>query len=877
MSGADAGADAANSSGMHVNAVGDRRARGEAGMSVLKWRLQQLNGKTRDRDRAAKADCDDIELITDEANNVAATAAASAAASATAERHSSRKDSASSNSSANGTGSNSGARSAGRRMGMRDKLGISQVQRGKEIRRVEMRRKKSRKHSDDDDKDAASLPTTPTAAADDGAAADGRTNRAAEGNQQTTRGRRDEESKQQLDGDRDTGAAGGAAGDFISALHHNHNHDGKAADAHEEGEDERRRRKDKQLQQPDGQSLRVALEAHGPGPSERTSKRSGHSSSASRPLTLSQQLQRLHRGSDAAVNARHTSHVAATSAATSRPHTPPAPSAAVGSNDQPLTAPTAQSVDEQSYSLSAPPPASLPFLPALSHSLSFFRPSSLSRRWSHFHSLCVSPTCVSLVRAVYFRTFVDHFQNNGRSMREALLVDINRHFSRLLQLIDITLTLPSTAHTEDEQALYAHLVTLMPEDIVVSSAPPHADAPVNSAVKARLLTALPLLLSSAVFSLLYSLFPLSRHLLTLSFLHRLDCSLLSLTCGFDMAASTVDRQRATFFEERPIEAFSLLPNTRIASTADQSHAAAAAGVDGRAGNLFSRGDWAQDEKERREQMERRKALTSPHSPSPSALSPDFIRSDPSLSPYQRVLLLELITPPSGGRQQLLNANSLSPLLQVGLQRNTPDSSWRMEHKLRYVTGQPRAANSGLRSSGDGGGGSNTEHRAVRASSIEEEAERWVRKMRGEGGRRSRHKGKAAVEHDDPSGSTTRAVNGAAAAALANAASSASTASQREKIVEGDPLAVLTPRTRKLVLRYSTKDDDDESPAQQQQQQQQQTKETSKAVKGPSSPRLLNAKGSAAHVDDVLTLDLNAKIVQNEHSATTTRKTARLMV
>jgi len=454
-------------------------------------------------------------------------------------------------------------------------------------------------------------------------------------------------------------------------------------------------------------------------------------------------------------------------------------------------------------------------------------------------------------------------------MREAVLVDINAHFSRLVQLVDITLTLPYNAYISDDGALYGHLLTVLPEDVIVSSATSNTRPPANEAVKARLLTALPLILSSAVFSLLYSLFPLSRHLLTLSFLHRLDCSLLSLTCGFDMADSTVGRQRAAFFEERPIETFSLpgLVSTqgaggrRMNGGRESQPAAAnqsAGSTTASGGNMFSRGDWARDEKERREQLERRKALTSPHRSSPSALSPDFIRSDPALSPYQRVLLLELLTPPSGSRQQLLNANSLSPLLKVGLQRCTPDNSWRLEHKLRYVVPAHSQAAHSQQQNGEYGGGADS--KAARPSGIEEEAERW--------------RGKTSAEHDEAA-AVARAGNSAAAAQSAAVAASSSSG-QRDKLVEGDPLAVLTPRTRKLVLRYSAKDDEDESQAQQ--------GKDGKASKGFVSPAFVssNAKGTAgAHsTDEVLALDLSAggseaaKTAHNERQPNTARKTAR---
>ena len=820
-------------------------------MSVLKWRLQQLSGKTRDRDRAAKADRDDIELITDEANNAAAAAA---------DKQSSRRDSAAT---AAATARDKRRLAAG--MGMREKLGLSQVQRGREIRRVELRRKKGRKHSDDEEKDephtAAAQPAIAAAAASDDSAA-------ADGELQTTRGRRDEESKQQLDADRDTaGGGGGGGGDFISALHHTHSHDSKA-EGHDEAEEERRKRRDKH----ESQSLRVALDAHGAGSAERAGKRSGHSSSV-RPLTLSQQLQRIQGASDGPTNGRHTSlaqPAATSSAATSRPHTPPRPPSTLVALPPTTAAPSAaQSVDELSYSLSSPPSPSLPFLPALSHSLTFFRSSSLSRRWPHFHSLCLSPPCVSLLRSLYFLTFVDNFQNDGQPMREPLLVDINTHFWRLVQLLDITLALPHSAYTASDGALYVHLLTVLPEEVIVSSATASSARPANEAVKARLLTALPLLLSSAVFSLLYSLFPLSHHLLTLSFLHRLDCCLVSLTCGFEMADSTVSRQRAAYFDERPIELFdlsSLVPSHISRSrraTAGRDGQAAAAGqsssavtVDGsgRGGSsLFSRGDWARDEKERREQLERRKALTSAHSSAPSALSADFIRSDPTLSPYQRVLLLELLAPPSGSRQQLLNANSLSPLLAVGLQRCTPDSSWRLEHKMRYVVPAHAQSPHGPQHGSEYGGGSDS--RAVRAVGIEEEAERWVRKMRGEGGRRSRHRaGKASAEHDEAGTAAGRA-SASTAAAQSSAASASSSSGPRDKLVEGDPLTVLTPRTRKLVLRYSAKDDEDDPQAAQH------SKDGSKAAQGPASPALLssNAKGTvgALTAEDVLTLDLAA--------------------
>ena len=855
--------------------VGDRRARGEAGMSVLKWRLAQINNKTRDRDRAARADRDDIELITDEANNAAAAANTLASGATNNDRQPSGSGTSSRREPA--TVPSSIGRPDKRRLGMRDKLGLSQVQRGREIRRVEMRRKKSRKHSDDDDDTSSAAAETagiaaPTAG--ETTATDGRTAHAADGEQHTARGRREEESKQQLEAARDGAAAGG--GDFISALHHSHDN---KAEAHDEGDEERRRRKDKQHE---GQSLRVALEGHTSGSAigERGGKRSGPSST--RPLTLSQQLQRLHRASDESTNARHTAHLQqAASAATSRPHTPPA--AAHGTAPAPVptaSPPAARSVDELSYSLSCPPPTSLPFFSALSHSLAFFRSSSLKRRWSHFRSLCLSPSCVSLARSLYFLTFVDNFQNDGQLMRDAILVDINTHFSRLGQLLDITLTLPSNAYTDDDNALYARLLTVLPEDVVVSSSTSNTRPPLNDAVKARLLTALPLLLSSAVFSLLYSLFPLSRHLLTLSFLHRLDCSLIALTCGFDMADSTVARQRAVYFSERPLEQFNLsnLPlhvNGRRHSNVREGRPAAAAADQLSAGstaggaNMFSRGDWARDEKERREQMERRKALTSPHSAAPSALSPDFIRSDSTLSPYQRVLLLDLLTPPSGNRQQQLNANSLSPLLAVGLNRCTPDSSWRLEHKLRYVVPAHSPSSHKQPQSSEYGGGA--EHRAVRSSVIEEEAERWVRKMRGDGSRRSRQRGKASAEHDEASTAAGRASNSSAVGhPNTNAASTSSSSGQRDRIVEGDPLAVLTPRTRKLVLRYSAKEDDDDS------QSQQQSKE-SKASKVLASPALVssNAKDTAgAQLAEVVALDLAASGADATEIARKQQNTAR---
>ena len=146
---------------------------------------------------------------------------------------------------------------------------------------------------------------------------------------------------------------------------------------------------------------------------------------------------------------------------------------------------------------------------------------------------------------------------------------------------------------------------------------------------------------------------------------------------------------------------------------------------------------------------------------------------------------------------------------------------------------------------------------MRASGIEEEAERWVRKLRGEGGRRRRPRGTTAADHDGIAGASNRAHNSnAPAQAIAAAASSASM--QREKLVEGDPLAVLTPRTRKLVLRYSPKDDDEEPRATQPGKDN--VAASGKLTKGPTSPAFLsvNAKGTASHsADDVLSLDLSA--------------------
>ena len=810
-------------------------------MSVLKWRLGQLNSKTRDRDRAAKADREDIELITDEANNVAtaATAASAGVSGHSTERHSRREGA---------TAAASVGRQDKRRLGMREKLGLSQVQRGREIRRVELRRKKNRRHSDDDKDEqhqaAVSASDDTAATVDESTTADRRL-----AHEEHQVGVRKEEEKQQLDADsHGTGTAAGGGmggaggGDFISALHHTHD---SKAEAHDEGEEDRRRRRDRQ-QQHEGQPLRAALELHGSSAVERAGKRVGHLSST-RPLTLSQQLHRLHRSGDGSSNTRHGGHSepAATNTTTSRPHTPPAPSPSLAPTLDTAAPAAAQSLDGLSYSLASPPPLSLPFLPAVIHSLAFCRSSSLKRRWFHFHSLAVSPPCVSLVRASYFLCAVDNFQNDGRAMRNTILLDINRHFSRLVQLLDIALTLPHDAYSDDEHALYAHLLTVLPEDVIVSSATPTARRPASEAVKARLLTVLPLLLSSAVFSLLYSLFPLSRHLLTLSFLHRLDCSLIALTCGFDMADSTVARQRAAYFNEQAIESFSvtsLAPThftgvrrtDRSVKSQSASVSQSAVAVTDSSGNMFSRGDWALDEKERREQRERRKVLTSTHCSSVSALSPDFIRSDPTLSPYQRVLLLDLLTPPSGSRQQLLNANSLSPLLAVGLQRRTPDSSWRLEHKLRYVVpAQPHSSHS-QRPSGDPMGGA--DNGAARSVAIEQEAERWVRKMRGEGSRRSRQRGRGSVERDEAATAASRASNCNAAAQVSPAPSSSSFA-QRDKVVEGDPLAVLTPRTRKLVLRYSTAEDEDEYVTQQQQQQQQHSKD-GKVVRGAAGSALV---------------------------------------
>ena len=857
--------------------LGDRRARGEAGMSVLKWRLAQLSHKTRDRDRAAQADRDDIELISDEASSAAASSSSTGPNSADTHRSSGSG----SRSARDGSAAAAAARQDKRRPGLREQLGVSQVQRGREIRRVELRRKKSRKHSDDDDSHeqhtaSASAEDTTSTAAEDAAGADGRTAKAADGKQHTTRTRRDEESKQQLEADGGAmgaravaGAGGVGGGEFLSAVHHSSSsssggHDSRA-EAHEDGEEERRRRKDKH----EGQSLRVALDTHsgpsGSGVADRSSKRSGHGFSA-RPLTLSQQLQRLHRDGNGPTNGRHTAQAQpqASISTSSRPHTPPASSsAAAAAPDSSADFPTLQSVDELTYSLSSPPPPSLPCASALFHSLAFFRSSSVKRRWHHFRALCVSPPCEALLRSLYFLVFVDNFQNDGRPMRDALLADVNRHFTRLVQLLDIALTLPYDAHASGDSALYTHLLTVLPEEVAVSSSTPTVARPASEAAKTRLLTALPLLLSSAVFSLLYSLFPLSRHLLTASFLHRVDCALIALTCGFDMADSTVARQRAVYFTERATELFSLsstVPSHSVGGRASRNsregrpvtarQASSATAADG---SLFSRGDWARDEKERREQVERRKALASPYTPRPSALSAEYIRDDRTLSPYQRVLLLELLIPPHGSRQQLLNANALSPLLTVGLQRRTPDSSWRLEHKVRYVVPAPAQSSHGVHQRGSflGAGADN---RAGRAGGIEQEAERWVRRMRGEGSGLGRRKGKAGVEYDEASVAASRTGN-SGTAAQSNAASSSSSAGQRDRVVEGDPLAVLTPRTRKLVLRYSAKDDHDDYHAHTA------GSRDGKPSKGVSSPAFVSAKAKGAagahSAEQVLALDLAA--------------------
>ena len=95
-------------------------------MSVLKWKLAALQGKTRERERGLRGDRDDIELLCGDEQDGAE-----------------KKE----------AGALEAAGKQTKRAGLRERLSASQVMRGKEIRRAELRRKKSRKPSDDEEKE----------------------------------------------------------------------------------------------------------------------------------------------------------------------------------------------------------------------------------------------------------------------------------------------------------------------------------------------------------------------------------------------------------------------------------------------------------------------------------------------------------------------------------------------------------------------------------------------------------------------------------------------------------------------------------------------------------------------------------------------------
>src|SRR6185437_6639283 len=102
-------------------------------MSVLKWKMSSLHTKTHDRERLLRSDREEVELIGDE-TPTSVDPPPDPTSSTTPKK---------------------------KRLGMRERLSISQVLRGKEIRRAELRRKKSRKTSDDE----AQSPSTPPAPA----------------------------------------------------------------------------------------------------------------------------------------------------------------------------------------------------------------------------------------------------------------------------------------------------------------------------------------------------------------------------------------------------------------------------------------------------------------------------------------------------------------------------------------------------------------------------------------------------------------------------------------------------------------------------------------------------------------------------------------
>ena len=478
------------------------------------------------------------------------------------------------------------------------------------------------------------------------------------------------------------------------------------------------------------------------------------------------------------------------------------------------------SVSSVAFTLSSPPPLSLPVLPCLSLSLSFLSLSLFKSRASHFQSLFLCPPSLALLSSLFWYCHATFFQNDAAAVLRSLQGELSLHSSRWSQLAELSLTLPARSfprRTSDEEevadsALYSHLLSLLPEGVAVSAAVSSSVSASASftrsgsnPVKERLLTAYPLLLSSAVYSLLRSLFPLSQPLLTLHLLQQLDALVMEMMTGFRMTDTTLSRLRARYFQHRQPHEFIA---GGAAATADDQAAGRGGGAEKREGekggkagspdSLFARGDWAQDEKERREEQERRRALSSPSSSSPSSLSPEFIRTDPLLSPYQRLLLLALLSPASHARHDSLNANSLTPLLSVGLQRLTPDSSWRREHRLRYIVPAERRGGAAAAAAGE----------EAKADCHWSEAafDKWRARARGEGKRRTAAAVRVQVVMEQDSGSG--GLRAEPERQLAVSQLSSQLKSEREKVQEGDPLSVLTPRTRRLILRYSSREDDE---------------------------------------------------------------------
>ena len=227
-------------------------------------------------------------------------------------------------------------------------------------------------------------------------------------------------------------------------------------------------------------------------------------------------------------------------------------------------------------------------------------------------------------------------------------------------------------------------------------------------------------------------------------------------------------------------------------------------------------NWARAERERREQLSRRstqstndrtRANSSSSSGRASAaaiaslLSPASISADMSLAPIQRELLLAEVHCHGGTYhdEQRLSANihSLTPLMQKGLQRTTPSTHWTKYHMIQYDTHANFV--------GNGRDDEESCDESKQAESVMSSAwEKEYQAIRAECGYRSsstrQHKNKKHV-------TAVAAVTAAVADKDKDAAATATDDADKHKAKRYDALAVLTPRTRKLVSKYSVAEDD----------------------------------------------------------------------